>query len=336
MLVDWGMKSRSSVSTKRGWTMKRLVLPLALLATAPALPPPHAAGTLTRAFVSSAGNDSNPCSITAPCATFAAAYAAVVSNGIIAALDPGKYGPLTNPGPVTIDGYGWAAITAPSMVASAAITINAHSGDKVSLRGLILDGAGAANTTGINFNSGASLNIESCVVRNMTASGLSFQQNATTAQALAVSDSHFNNNGPYGVVIDTVNSGNATSSFDRTEFDSNVDSGINAFGLGTSTGINTVAVTDSVASNNGSQGFWANSSAGAGGIVIMTLTRSLVVGNAVGVETQGTNAKIWLAQSTVTGNGSGYLTSGGTINTFVNNYITDTNNTGSLTPAGKQ
>jgi len=142
--------------------------------------------------------------------------------------------------------------------------------------------------------------------------------------------------GPFGVVIDTISSGNATSSFDRTEFDSNVDSGINALGLGTITGINSVTVTDSVASNNGSQGFFANSTAGAGGIVNMTLTRSLVVDNAVGVEAQGTNATIWLAQSTVTGNGSGYLASGGTLNTFGDNYIANGGNSGSLTPVSKQ
>lgn len=278
------------------------------------------------------------------CRTFAAAYNATAANGIVAALDPAGYGPLTITGPVTIDGNGWAAITAPSMFASSAITINAGSSDKVSLRGLTVDGAGAANTTGINFNSGASLNIEDCVVRNMTASGLSFQANATTAQTLAVSNSHFNNNGPFGVVIDTINSGNATSSFDRTEFDSNVDNGINALGLGNSTGINTVTVTDSVASNSGAQGFFANSTAGfanstagAGGVVNMTLTRSLVSGNAVGVEAQGTNATIWLAQSTVAGNTTGYLATSGTINTFGDNYFAaNGGNAGSLTPVSKQ
>jgi hypothetical protein len=67
--------------------------------------PAEAAGTL----VSSAGVDSNPCTIAAPFATFAAAYAAVEADGIIAALDPGKYGPLTITMPVTVNG--WAAIT---------------------------------------------------------------------------------------------------------------------------------------------------------------------------------------------------------------------------------
>src|ERR1700722_4863672 len=75
-------------------------------------------GTLTRSFVSSAGSDSNACTITAPCASFAQAYTKISANGIIAALDPGKYGPLTGTSAivsgVTINGNGWAAITAPA------------------------------------------------------------------------------------------------------------------------------------------------------------------------------------------------------------------------------
>ena len=69
-------------------------------------------GSLTRSFVSSSGVDTNPCTIAQPCASFAHAYTMVGANGIIAALDPGKYGPLTITGPVTINGNGWSAITA--------------------------------------------------------------------------------------------------------------------------------------------------------------------------------------------------------------------------------
>src|ERR1700722_20244849 len=79
-------------------------------------------GSLTRSFVSSSGIDTNPCTITQPCATFAQAYTKVVPHRILAPLDPGKYGPLTITGPVTINGNGWAAITGP---AGGAITITA-------------------------------------------------------------------------------------------------------------------------------------------------------------------------------------------------------------------
>src|SRR6202034_4353266 len=130
----------------------------AIVASAPA----QAAGSLTRTFVSSAGVDSNPCTITQPCATFAAAYNAVEANGIIAALDPGKYGPLTIGMAVTVNGNGWAAIT--GTAAGNGITVNAVSGNVI-LTGLEIDGAGAAYD-GIVFQSGSSLTITNCIVQN--------------------------------------------------------------------------------------------------------------------------------------------------------------------------
>jgi hypothetical protein len=86
-----------------------LLSAVAIVASAPAQ---AQNGTLTRSFVSSAGSDNNSCMITAPCASFAHAYTAIGANGIIAALDPGKYGPLTISTGVTVNGNGWSAITA--------------------------------------------------------------------------------------------------------------------------------------------------------------------------------------------------------------------------------
>src|ERR1700744_3230050 len=118
--------------------MQRFILAGVLaLATFAAIPAHAQHGSLVRSFVSSTGVDGNPCTITQPCATFAKAYTETVSNGIIAALDPGKYGPLTISGPITVDGNGWSAITAPA--ADAGITINASASDKITLRGLNID-----------------------------------------------------------------------------------------------------------------------------------------------------------------------------------------------------
>src|SRR5271168_4654094 len=101
--------------------MRRIVVSFVIVAATLFVSLP-AQAQLTRTFVSSTGNDSNPCTTAAPCATFAHAYAVVAANGIVAALDPGKYGPLTITGPVTIDGNGWAAITATA--AGNGITVN--------------------------------------------------------------------------------------------------------------------------------------------------------------------------------------------------------------------
>jgi hypothetical protein len=126
-------------------------------------------GSLTRSFVSSSGVDTNPCTVTQPCATFAHAYTAVGASGIVAALDPGKYGPLNIIGAVTIDGNGWAAITAPAN--NNGITINAGLNDKITLKGLAIDGVGAAND-GILFNTGGGLNVFDCTIKNMLDNGI--------------------------------------------------------------------------------------------------------------------------------------------------------------------
>src|ERR1700761_9388671 len=131
--------------------MKLLILPSTMLAASLVFAFPAYAqhGTLTRSFVSSSGVGSNPCTIAQPCATFAQAYAQTAPNGIIAALDPGKYGPITISGPITINGNGWAAITA--LPQGNGVTINAGSSDNVILKGLEIDGAGAAYN-GVVFN----------------------------------------------------------------------------------------------------------------------------------------------------------------------------------------
>src|SRR5580692_2275732 len=81
--------------------------------------PAHAAG---RTFVSAAGNDSNPCTITLPCRNLQAAYNAAAANGEVDVLDPGNYGSLTITGPISIQGHGW---TGMSTTTGATITINA-------------------------------------------------------------------------------------------------------------------------------------------------------------------------------------------------------------------
>src|SRR5580704_2412687 len=120
--------------------MKSHVFGFALLAAAAVVtsaPAQAQNGSLTRSFVSSTGVDSNACTITAPCATFGQAYTKIGANGIIAALDPGKYGPLTNiTTGVTINGNGWAAITAPAN--GVGLTINAGTAN-VTLIGLEID-----------------------------------------------------------------------------------------------------------------------------------------------------------------------------------------------------
>ena len=267
-----------------------------------------------------------------PCATFAQAYVKISANGIVAALDPGKYGPLTITGPVTIDGNGWAAITAPA--SGTGITITATSTDAINLNGLLIDGA-RAGATGVKFFIGQSLTMDNCIVSNMTGDGLDFNS-ATTAQTLAVTKSYFIDNGGNGITLNTGGSGAITASIARTGFYGNAADGLLAVSATTSTKNLAVGVVDSVAANNGLLGFGAASDTN-NSTTNVTLTHSLVVGSGTGVEAIGVNATLWLAQSTVTGNGHGFNASeSGIIDTFQDNYFANNGaNTGGLTPVSQ-
>src|SRR5262245_31209797 len=99
-----------------------------------------------RTFVSGTGSDSNPCSLAAPCRSFAGAIAQTSPGGEVAVLDTAGYGAVTITQAVSIvneEGVE-AGITATS---GDAISINAGASDVVNLRGLTIVGAGGA--TGI-------------------------------------------------------------------------------------------------------------------------------------------------------------------------------------------
>src|SRR5258708_319400 len=107
--------------------MTRTTIIAAVLAvTLPAVQPQAQS---IRTFVSTAGSDSNPCSITQPCRHFSAAVAATAVGGEVDALDPGAYGSFTIGHAITIEGQGWSYVAPPAN--GNAITINALAGDSV-------------------------------------------------------------------------------------------------------------------------------------------------------------------------------------------------------------
>ncbi len=76
-----------------------------------------------KTWVSATGSDTNSCSRTAPCQTFAGAISKTRNNGEIGVLDPGSYGPLTITKSITIDGSGTSASVF-SVITGTAIIIN--------------------------------------------------------------------------------------------------------------------------------------------------------------------------------------------------------------------
>ena len=289
-----------------------------------------------RTFVSTAGNDSNPCTITQPCRHFQAAVNATALGGEVDALDAGAYGSFTISQAITIEGQGWSYVAPPAY--GAGITINAVSGN-VAIHGVSINGAGiTGSTNGIVFNSGTSLTVENCIVRNMNGSGLEFLSTATTTLTLAVSNSYFGYNASNGIVIEPKSSGAITAAIDRTEFYNNLNIGLFVYAP-SGTGAANVAVTDSVAANgnsfNGNTGFAV---LGNSHVANLSLTHCLAVGNAIGISAESTNSTLWLAQSTVTGNAAGYEASnGGVIKSYGDNYLLAGNgsNGGTLTIISK-
>lgn len=320
----------------------RTRIPLALLATALACSvfaaPAHA--LRARVFVSKTGADVGACSFSAPCQSLNYAFAAVETSGEITILDSGGYNPITITKGVTITvppGVE-AGITAPA--GGAAITINAQPIDKIVLRGLTLDGQGIG-TDGIDFNSGASLTVEDCVVRNFTGIGLYFISTATSDKNLVISNSSFSDNGGDGVGIVTESTGGIYASIDRTSLHDNALFGLLVWGF-SGQAIIDVSVTDSVATNNGG-------AAAGGGISVVTvgsntavsrvfLTRTAVVSNLDGISADGNISVFYLAQSTVSLNKRyGYVLANGALGaSYGDNYVANPGNSGSLTTFMRQ
>src|SRR5215831_20301569 len=119
--------------------MKRIAL-LSTATLAATIASTSAYALSNRTFVSGSGSDTNPCSLGAPCRSFAGALAQTSPGGEIAVLDTAGYGAVTIGQAVSIvneEGVE-AGITATS---GDGITINAGASDVVNLRGVTLVGA---------------------------------------------------------------------------------------------------------------------------------------------------------------------------------------------------
>jgi Right handed beta helix region len=155
----------------------------------------------TRTWVSGTGDDSNSCSFTTPCRTFAGAISKTASGGEITAKDAGGFGPVVITKSITIDGTG-----VPSSILATqghGITIDIPlTGDRlrlfprlVRIRGLSINGAGTANM-GINIIRAAKVTVEDCVIDGFTKHGINAQ-----AGNLYVLNTTIRNNGGAGVNV---------------------------------------------------------------------------------------------------------------------------------------
>jgi hypothetical protein len=270
---------------------------LALAVTLPAVP---ANAQSIRTYVSISGSDSNPCSLTSPCRHFSAALAATSVGGEIDALDPGGYGSLTINQAVTIEGEGWSYLAPPN--GGNAITINAVSGN-VTLRGLSLNGVGTTDTNGIEFNTGDSLTVTNCVLQNfgwdgstaITGNGILMRPTSTQV-TFAITNTIVSNNGFVGFSYFPQSGGTAAYGIiDHVEATNNQNSG---FVIATGAGPVTVAISNSIAGNNGTGIFIENAHSAT---LTVSIDNTGIGNNTVGIDAEST-ATVLLSRSVITSN----------------------------------
>src|SRR4051812_34110622 len=159
-----------------------------LMASAPA----HAQ---SRTWVSGVGDDTNPCSRTAPCKTFAGAISKTASGGIINCMDPGGFGPLTITKSLIVDCRPFLG----AMLASGginAVNVAAGVNDIVTLMGLDIEGEGTTlGLNGIRITQAKTVHILDTQIHRFSRSGVTLEPNAgvTTTLTLDRVDIHDNN-----------------------------------------------------------------------------------------------------------------------------------------------
>ena len=260
----------------------------------------EASAQANRTWVSGLGSNSNPCTRSSPCQTFAGAYAKTNAGGEIDVLDPGDFGTLIITHAITIDGQGQlASILTPGDPMFSAFYINAGPSDVVILRNLTINGEGQGGI-GIVFNTGAALHIHNCVIMNATSGtqGLKFSPNA--ASMLFIQDTVITNNAGGGLLVAPVSGGSAKVALSRVRLNGNGPYGLRGDTTGSGSGTVNVAVTDSEIAGNAGDGV---EGASGSSTVIVVINRSDIVHNAVsGISANGSNVYLLAGGSTFDGN----------------------------------
>src|SRR5215831_5224317 len=222
--------------TRRNLFFSMIASTIACLALATA-----AGATVPRAFVSTQGLDTNPCSAVQPCRSFNQALTVVQPSGEIIVQNSGGYSTgFTITQSVTIDAGGFNASVI-STSSTDLCTINAASSDRVVLRGISFHGAGIGDNA-ISVTQVGSLYVEHCSITDFTSDGVVMPNGGNlwitdidvrkcfegidvrnvgpTALNLFAQDSRFAEIAGVGVILDTFSTGtvagwlsNCTASF---------------------------------------------------------------------------------------------------------------------------
>jgi len=299
---------------------------LALLQQTPA------AAQNVKSYVSTTGSDASNCATPATaCRHLSTAFSNTNPGGEISFVNPGDYG--EQPVPVTTfqsvhitnDGIGEVSILAGAGVP--AIHVNAGAGEVVSLRGLVIDGAGGG-TRGIDIGRASAVHIQNCVIRNFQAPGDAFGVvfEPTFNSQLFISDTVIFNNGSTtataGAYVIPFHNINANVVLARVHLENNVIGlWVDGSGAGQPTsGSAYVIVRDSVVSGNVSHGIEALSVPGQSPAFIVVEHTSVVNNAGIGILANGPRATMLLNDNTITRNGTGIsAVNGGQLISYGNN-----------------
>lgn len=294
-----------------------LCLAVAVLALMVSMTPP-AAEAAARTWVSgSNGNDSNPCTRAMPCATFITAYSQTDAFGEINCIDQGNFGVLTITKSITI--------SCDEATAGVLFQFNVFAGasDVVRLRGIDFNGLGTSDNTenGIHFYGAGTLHVERCLIHGFnTGFGIKFEP--VGSAALFVEDTLISDNGGASGGGNIQVAPSTGASLVNVVLNNTRLKGGGA-GLQVSNNASTTIhadIEDSLASGGAGDGFQATT---AGGRLTMIIAHSVASNNAlVGVEADGSNTELHIANSRVFGNGTGIVgAAGATLRSYGNNEI---------------
>jgi hypothetical protein len=275
-------------------TRLKLILRLASGAILAVLLADVGSATVPRAFVSTTGSDTNPCSAVQPCRSFNQALTVVEAGGEIVVQDSGGYSTgFTITHSVTIDAAGFNASVISTSSADLC-SINASATDRVILRGISFHGAGVGFDA-INANVG-SLYVEHCSFAEFAGGGVSMSGGGV----LSVVDTDFRKCGD-GVYFlsGSVNANLVVRDSSFAECSTGVF--LEAAGPGAVTGFVT-----NCSATSGSIGFNVESVTTAN--ADLTLTNCGVIGNFIGILASCNNtgnATARLAYCAVTNNSTG-------------------------------
>lgn len=288
-----------------------------------------ASAQATRTWVSGVGDDANPCSRTAPCKTFAGAISKTAAGGEISVLDPGGFGGVTITKSITINNLGGEAGVLVS--GTNGIVINAAATDRITLRGLTIEGVGTG-LVGVRVLSAKEVIVEACQIQGFrgsaTSAGIALVPAAGTTR-LTVRDSTINANGQAvagsaGILVKPSGAATAIADINNVHLANNATAVITDSSL--TTGWVYATIRDSQIVGSTLDGVLAKSAAtGTHRIAVENSTlanNGYTPPNYAAVHADGAAATIRIRDNTITFNRIGVrLDNGGVINSYGGNII---------------